>query len=82
LLGDKASPKRPGALKPGEHQFTIAAVQIIRPEKTHSTLLEQKNFPPHQPHRRVSVTTGHVRVIFRDRQPRHIDDLHTDPDFE
>ena len=81
LLGDKSAPDKPGSLKPGEHQFTITAVDILHPNREHFTFMGQQNFPAHQKHQQVPASTGHLAVILENEEPLRIDDLHSDPKF-
>src|SRR5271156_3152370 len=53
LVGDRDAPLKPGNLKPGERQFTVAGAFLIAPDRAAHMLIGSLGFPPEQ--RRLTI---------------------------
>ena len=58
LLGDEEAQYRPGALKPGEHQFSAAGAFFVTPDRAFNLLLAEVNFPVEQ--HRLKIDVNHI----------------------
>ncbi len=82
LLGDKKSHLRPGALKEGEHQYAVAGVFMISPDRRHNVLLASQNFPPEQRHIHIDIALGHPGQTVRTQKPRLLANTDEHPDYK
>lgn len=55
VLGDREAGGRPGALKPGERDFTCNGIFFAAPERDHLILLAEHGFPPAQHRLRIGI---------------------------
>jgi hypothetical protein len=67
LLGDRAAHLRPGALKPGEHQFFVAGAFFVTPDTRYHMLVGGVNFPPEQTRLMVPIDGGHPGWVYAHR---------------
>jgi GAF domain-containing protein len=81
ILGDREAHLRPGALKPGEHQFTVSGIFLITPDGAHSLLVAEHGFPPEQHRLRIPVDLGHPGWVVEHRRPLILANTDDDPDF-
>ena len=79
LLGDREAHLRPGALKPGEHQFFIAGAFFVTPDRRYHMLVGNVNFPPEQERLMVPIDGGHPGWVYAHRSKLilHNTDEHT-----
>ena len=64
LLGDKTAHLRPGGLKNGETQYSVAAAVMISPDRQHNIFIAQQNFPEDQFRLGIAIDHGHPgRVV-------------------
>ena len=69
VLGDRDAHLRPGALKPGEHQFTVSGVFLVTPDGVHNLLVAEHGFPPEQHRLRIPVDLAHPGWVVEHRRP-------------
>lgn len=67
-LGDREAHLRPGALKPGEHQFFVAGVFIVSPDTKVHMLVGNVGFPPEQERLLVPIDGGHPGQVYATRE--------------
>lgn len=67
LLGDRDTHLRPGALKPGEHQFFVAGTFFVSPDRQYHMLVGNTNFPPEQERLLVPIDGGHPGWVYANR---------------
>lgn len=82
LLGDKKAHLKPGALKKGERQYTVAGVFMISPDRRHNVLLASQNFPPEQHHIHIDINHGHPGETVRTQKPRLLANTDEHPDYK
>jgi hypothetical protein len=66
-LGDRDAHLRPGALKPGEHQFFVSGVFVVTPDLRHHMLVGNLGFPPEQKRLMVPIDGGHPGQVYATR---------------
>lgn len=81
-LGDKKAHLKPGALKEGEHQYAVAGVFMISPDRRHNVLLASQNFPPEQHHIHIDINFGHPGETVRTQKPRLLANTDEHPDYK
>ena len=81
LLGDKDAHRRPGALRPGEQQFSVSGVFVVTPDKKHNLLVAEIGFPPEQHRLRIDIGLAHPGWVVRHRKPLLLANTDRDPDF-
>src|SRR5208337_1227535 len=59
LLGDRDAHLKPGALKPGEHQYFVAGAFFVTPDLRYHMLVGNVNFPAEQKRLMVPIDGGH-----------------------
>ena len=69
LLGDRTAHLRPGALKPGERQFTVCGVFLLAPGGKDNVLVAEVGFPPEQHRLRIDATLGHPGWMVQHQRP-------------
>jgi GAF domain-containing protein len=69
ILGDREAHLRPGALRPGERQFTVAGIFLVTPDGAHSLLVAEHGFPAEQHRLRIPVDLGHPGWVVEHRRP-------------
>ena len=69
LIGDREAHLRPGALKPGERQFSVAGAFLVTPDRRFNMLVAGVGFPPEQRRLSVPIAHGHPGRVVRERQP-------------
>lgn len=82
LLGDKHAHRRPGALKPGERQFSVCGAFMLTPDRRHSLLVAEVGFPAEQHRLRIDVELGHPGWVVRRRKPLILANTDLDPEFK
>jgi GAF domain-containing protein len=82
LLGDKAAYVRPGALKPGERQFSVCGAFMVTPDGRENILLADVGFPPEQRRLRIDIELGHPGWVVRHRAPLILANTDLDPEFK
>ena len=82
LLGDKKAHLKRGALKEGEHQYAVAGVFMISPDRRHNVLLASQNFPPEQHHIHIDIGLGHPGETVRTQKPRLLANTDEHPDYK
>jgi hypothetical protein len=69
LVGDPDAHLRPGGLKPGERQFSVAGAFIITPDRAYNMLVANFGFPPDQRRLSIPIALGHPGEIVRTERP-------------
>ena len=82
LLGDREAELRPGALKPGERQFTVSGAFLVTPDRRHNVLLAEHGFPPEQHRLRIDIALAHPGWVVEHRRPLLLANTDLDPDFK
>lgn len=82
LLGDKHAPRRPGALKPGEHQFSVCGAFMLTPDRRHNLLVAEVGFPPEQHRLRIDVELGHPGWVVGRHEPLILANTDDDAEFK
>jgi hypothetical protein len=82
LLGDSEAHLRPGALKPGERQFTVAGAFMLTGDGRQNLLLAELGFPPEQHRLRIDVDLGHPGRVVRKREPLLLANTDLDANFK
>jgi hypothetical protein len=81
-LGDPNAHERPGALKPGEHQFAVSGFFMLSPDGTETILVAQHGFPPEQHRLRISSDLAHPGWVVKNRKPLLLANTDDDTDFK
>ena len=79
LLGDGEAEHRPGALKPGEHQFTVSGAFLVTPDRRHNLLVAEHGFPGEQHRLRIDVGLGHPGWVVERGRPLLLANTDLDP---
>lgn len=82
LLGDKTAHLKPGGLKKGEVQYTVAAVVVISPDRAHNVFIGQSGFPPEQYHLTIDIEHGHPGRVVREKKPLLLANTDDHADFQ
>lgn len=82
LLGDREAEHRPGALKPGERQFTVSGAFLVTPDRQHNLLLAEQGFPPEQHRLRIDIALAHPGWVVEHGQPLLLGNTDLDPGFK
>ena len=82
LLGDRDAEHRPGALKPGERQFTVCGAFMVTPDRQHNLLVAEHGFPPEQHRLRIDVALAHPGWVVKHRRPLILANTDLDADFK
>ena len=82
VLGDKDARLHPGALKPGERQFTVSGAFLVTPDGKENLLLAEVGFPPEQHRLRIDIDLGHPGGVVRSRQLLLLANTDLDPEFK
>ena len=82
LLGDTAAYVQPGALKPGERQFSVCGAFMVTPDGRENILLADVGFPPEQRRLRIDIELGHPGWVVRHRKPLLLANTDLDVEFE
>jgi GAF domain len=82
VLGDKQAHLRPGALKPGEHQFAICGAFMLTGDRRHNLLIAEVGFPVEQHRLRIDVGLGHPGWVVAHRAPLILANTDRDPSFK
>lgn len=69
IVGDHEAHLKPGNLKPGERQFTVAGAFLIAPDRAAHTLIGGIGFPPEQRRLTIPIDAGHPGEVFRTERP-------------
>jgi hypothetical protein len=80
-LGDPDGPSRPGALKPGETQFSSSCVFFIAPKRDHMVMCADHGFPPEQRHAQISVTDSRPGHTVQTKTPAVVPNTDEDKIF-
>lgn len=81
VLGDPEAPAKPGALKPGETQFTCSGIFFLAPARDHMTLLADHGFPANQRLARISSKDSRPGNTVQTGIPAVVPDTDVDPIF-
>jgi GAF domain-containing protein len=81
LLGDPHASRRPGALKPGEHQFSVSGLFMLTPGGQQNLLIADVGFPPEQHRLRIDVRLGHPGWVAKHQRPLILANTDEDPAF-
>ncbi|MDG2284119.1 MAG: GAF domain-containing protein [Alphaproteobacteria bacterium] len=81
-LGDPAAHERPGALKPGEHQFAVSGYFMLTPDGTETVLVAEHGFPPEQHRLRIASDLAHPGWVVKNRKPLLLANTDEDKDFK
>lgn len=82
LLGDKTAHLKPGGLKKGEVQYTVAAVVMIAPDRSKNVFIAQSGFPAEQHHMKIDIERGHPGRVVREQQPLLLANTDDHDDFQ
>jgi hypothetical protein len=82
LLGDKDAHRRPGALKPGERQFSVCGVFAVTADAREHLLVAEVGFPPEQHRLRIDIGLAHPGWVFQHRKPLLLANTDLDADFK
>jgi hypothetical protein len=82
LLGDKTAHLKPGGLKEGEMQYSVAATVMIAPGATHNVFVAQSGFPPEQIHMQIDIERGHPGRVVREKEPLLLANTDEHNDFQ
>ena len=81
-LGDARAHERPGALKPGERQFTVSGFFMLTPDGTGNILIAERGFPPEQHRLLIPATLGHPGQVVREQRGLLLENTDDHVDFE
>ncbi len=81
-LGDEHAHLRPGALKPGERQFRISGVFLVKPDASGHVLVAEHGFPPEQHRLEIPIDLGHPGWVYHHQEPLILANTDRHPDFE
>jgi hypothetical protein len=81
-LGDPVAHERPGALKPGEHQFAVSGYFMLTPDGTETVLVAEHGFPPEQHRLRIASDLAHPGWVVKNRKPLLLANTDEDKDFK
>ena len=82
LLGDKTAHLKPGGLKEGETQYTVAATVMIAPDRKHNVFVGQSGFPSEQIHMQIDIEHGHPGRVVREKEPLLLANTDEHADFQ
>ena len=82
VLGDKEAHLRPGALRDGERQFSIAGAFMLTPDRRHNLLVAEVGFPPEQHRLRIDASLAHPGWVVEHRQPLILANTDLDASFK
>ncbi len=80
-LGDEHAHLRPGALKPGERQFRVSGVFLVKPDASGHVLVAEHGFPPEQHRLEIPIDLGHPGWVYQHRVPLILPDTDDAPSF-
>ena len=80
-LGAKGAHRRPGALRPGERQFSVCGVFVVTPDAKHNLLVAEVGFPPEQHRLRIDIGLDHPGWVVQNRTPLLLANTDLDADF-
>jgi len=81
-LGDPKAHERPGALKPGEHQFAVSGYFMLSPDGTETILVAEHGFPPEQHRLRIASDLAHPGWVVKHRKPLLLANTDEDSNFK
>jgi hypothetical protein len=81
VLGDPDAHERPGALKPGERQFSVCGVFLLTADRRHNVLVAEVGFPPDQHRLRIDVELGHPGFMVKHQRPLLLANTDLDTEF-
>ena len=82
VLGDKDAHLRPGGLRAGERQFSIAGAFMLTPDRRHNLLVAEVGFPAEQHRLRIDADLAHPGWVVKHRQPLILANTDRDADFK
>tara|TARA_Y100000588_G_scaffold339631_1_gene382490 strand:- start:2520 stop:2984 length:465 start_codon:yes stop_codon:yes gene_type:complete len=82
MLGDPDAQKRPGALKTGEHQFSVAGFFMHLPKERASILVAEDGFPKEQHRLRIPDDLGHPGWVVKNQKPLLLANTDEHSDFK
>lgn len=69
VVGDKTAHEKPGALLPGETQFSVSGVFLLSPDRKHHVLTASVNFPEHQRRLKIDVSYPPMQQVMQNGKP-------------
>jgi hypothetical protein len=81
-LGDPYAHERPGALKPGEHQFAVSGYFILSTDGTETILVAEHGFPPEQHRLRIASDLAHPGWVVKNQKPLLLANTDEDSSFK
>jgi hypothetical protein len=81
-LGDPSAHERPGALKPGEHQFSVSGYFMLSPGGNEIVLVAEHGFPAEQHRLRIPSDLAHPGWVVKNRQPLLLANTDEDSGFK
>jgi len=81
-LGDPLAHERPGALKPGEHQFAVSGYFMAAPGGAEIVLVGEHGFPAEQHRLRIASDLAHPGWVVQNRKPLLLANTDDDSGFK
>ena len=81
VLGDPDGPSRPGALKPGETQFSCSCIFFIAPTRDHMVMCADHGFPAEQRHAQIPSNYSRPGHAIQTRTPAVVGNTDEDTIF-
>jgi len=81
-LGDANAATRPGALKDGEHQFSVSGFFMLSPDRTENILIAEHGFPAEQHRLRIASDLGHPGWVTENEAPLLLSNTDEHADFK
>ena len=81
-LGDQNAHKKPGNLKSGEHQFSVAGFFMHMPKEEKSVLIAEKGFPVEQHRLSIPDSLGHPGWVVKNKKPLLLSNTDEHSDFK
>ena len=81
-LGDPNAHERPGALKPGEHQFAVSGYFMLSPDGSETVLVAEHGFPTEQHRLRIPSDLAHPGWVVKNRKPLLLANTDEDSGFK
>jgi hypothetical protein len=81
-LGDPEAHNRPGALKPGEHQFAVSGYFMLTADGRETVLVAEHGFPAEQHQLRIPSDLAHPGWVVKHRKPLLLANTDEDSGFK
>ena len=82
ILGDPLAKDKPGNLKNGEHQFSVAGFFLHIAEKRENLLVAEQGFPKEQHRLIIQDDVGHPGWVTANKKPLLLSNTDEHPDFK